>query len=58
MAGVRTAIIGETSTPFQGPSTPGHYTLNRGEPVIAGGRVLDRRVVAARGPADNAGLPA
>ena len=32
MAGVRTAIIGETSTPFQGPSTPGHYTLNRGEP--------------------------
>ena len=35
MDGVRTPIIGETSTPLQGPSTPGPYTLNREEPVMA-----------------------
>jgi hypothetical protein len=37
MAGVRTAIIGETSTPFQGPSTPERYTLNREEPAMPEG---------------------
>src|SRR4051812_11434960 len=33
MDGVRTPIIGETTTPFQGPSTTAPYTPNREEPV-------------------------
>ena len=32
MDGVRTPIIGETSTPHLGPSTTRTYTLNREEP--------------------------
>jgi transposase, IS30 family len=35
MAGVGTPIIGETSTPFRGPSTERTYTLNREEPDLS-----------------------